>query len=179
MARTFVFILVLFVFSLAPSLGQEGSKSSLNLFSPAFKNHGNIPSTYTCDGLNINPPLKIERVPLHTQSLALVFDDMDAPRGSYVHWILWNIDPAIKEIMENSVPEGAVQGLNDFKKNHYGGPCPPRRTHRYVFKLYALDCRLNLSPHSTKMDLEKAMAGHVLAQARWIGVYQRVRPAPK
>lgn len=179
MVRTIVLIFVLSVFFLAPGHGQEVSKSSLNLFSPAFKNHGNIPSTYTCDGLNINPPLKIEKVPSQTQSLALVFDDIDAPRGSYVHWILWNINPDIKEIKENSVPVGAIQGLNDFKQNRYGGPCPPRRSHRYVFKLYALDCHLDLSPHSTKTDLEKAMAGHVLAQAQWVGIYQRVRPIQK
>ncbi len=179
MLRAIVFIVVLFVFSVILSHGQEVSKSSFNIFSPAFKNHGTIPSTYTCDGLNINPPLKIERIPSQTQSLALVFDDLDAPRGSYVHWILWNIDPNIKEIKEYSVPEGATQGLNDFKQNRYGGPCPPRRSHRYVFKLYALDCHLDLSPHATKTDLEKAMAGHILAQAQWMGVYQRVRPVPK
>lgn len=179
MVRKIVLMLVLFIFSLAPSHGQEASKSFFKIISPAFQNHGKIPSTYTCDGLNVNPPLKIEGVPQQTKSLALVFDDIDAPKGSYVHWILWNIAPNIKEIKENSVPEGATQGLNDFKKNHYGGPCPPRRSHRYVFKLYALDCHLDLSPHSTKTDLEKAMAGHVLAQAQWVGVYQRVRPAQK
>ncbi len=166
----------LFLFFLSIGIGQENHKPSLKIFSPAFEHQGKIPSTYTCDGANINPPLKIDRVPPETQSLALVFDDLDAPRGSYVHWILWNIPSHVKEIRENSVPEGAIQGLNDFKKNHYGGPCPPRRSHRYVFKIYALDCRLNLSPSSTKADLEKAMKGHILAQAQWIGVYQKVRP---
>jgi Raf kinase inhibitor-like YbhB/YbcL family protein len=106
--------------------------------------------------------------------LALIFDDIDVPRGSYVHWILWNIDPTIKEIKENSVPEGAVQGMNDFKKHNYGGPCPPGRAHRYVFKIFALDTRLNLDPHSTKADLEKAVEGHVISKSQCLGVYKRI-----
>ncbi len=103
----------------------------------------------------------------------IVFDDIDAPRGSYVHWILWNIDPNIREIKENSVPEGAVQGTNDFKKGNYGGPCPPRRAHQYVFKIYALDILLNSDPNLTKKDLEKAMEGHILSRAQLKGVYKR------
>jgi hypothetical protein len=145
----------------------------LKISSPAFENNGEIPKKYTCDGVNVNPSLKIEHVPSNAKSLALVFDDMDAPRGTYVHWILWNIDSNIKEIKENSVPEGAVQGMNDFKKRNYGGPCPPRRAHKYVFKIYALDIFFNLNPNSTKTDLEKAMEGHIISRAQLTGVYKR------
>jgi Raf kinase inhibitor-like YbhB/YbcL family protein len=166
-----LFVLV-FLFSYA--MGQEAAKAGgFKISSPAFENNGHIPPKYTCDGANVNPSLKIENVPSNTKSLALVFDDMDAPRGTYVHWILWNIDPNIKEIKENSVPEGAVQGMNDFKKHPYGGPCPPRRAHKYVFKIYALDTLLNLNPNLTKKDLEKAMEGHIISRAQLTGLYNR------
>jgi len=160
-------------------VGQETVKTGFKISSPAFENNGQIPSTYACDGVNINPPLKIENIPREAKSLALVFDDTDTPRGSYVHWVLWNIDPGVKELKENSVPEGAIQGTNDFKKQNYGGPCPPRRAHKYVFKIYALGTRLDLSLNSTKTDLEKAMKGHILAQAQLIGVYKRVSASKK
>jgi len=167
-----------FIFSYA--MGQSATKTDeFKIYSSAFKNGGEIPQKYTCDGANVNPPLKIENVPVNTKSLALVFDDTDAPRGTYVHWILWNIHPNTKEIGENSIPEGAVQGTNDFKKRNYGGPCPPGRAHRYVFKTYALDTRLNLDLHSTKADLEKDIKGHVIGQAQWMGVYKRVNASQK
>jgi hypothetical protein len=172
-----IFFLLFFIVSLG--VGQESGKTGFKISSPAFENNGKIPSTYACDGVNTNPPLKIENIPREAKSLALIFDDTDAPRGSYVHWILWNIDPGVKEIKENSVPEGAIQGLNDFKKNHYGGPCPPGRAHKYVFKIYALNSPLKLDPNSTKRDLEKAMEGRVLAQAQWAGVYKRVSASKK
>ena len=127
----------------------------------------------------MNPPLKIENTPSETKSLVLIFDDVDAPRGSYVHWILWNIAPTLKEIRENSVPEGAVQGMNDFKKQNYGGPCPPGRAHRYVFKIFALDVRLNLDPNSTKADLEKAMEGHMVATGQLMGKFKRSKPSSR
>jgi Raf kinase inhibitor-like YbhB/YbcL family protein len=168
------------VFIFSYSMGQSETKiDDFKISSPVFGNNGNIPNQYTCDGENVNPPIKFNNVPSKAKSLALVFDDMDAPKGSYVHWILWNIDPNIKEIKENSVPEGAIQGTNDFKKHRYGGPCPPRRAHRYVFKIYALDSPLHLNPNSTKTDLEKMMEGHVLARAQWIGVYKRVSASQK
>jgi hypothetical protein len=172
--KKFLIVVFFILFIVVPyGMGQEGVKTGFKIASTAYENNGKIPSAYTCDGANINPPLKIENVPPGTKSLALVFDDLDAPRGSYVHWILWNIDPGVKEIGENSVPEGAIQGLNDFKKNPYGGPCPPGRSHRYVFKIYALDIRLDLSSRSTKADLEKAMKGHILSQAQWVGTYKK------
>ncbi len=172
-----LFVLV-FIFSYA--MGQSGTKTDeFKISSFAFKNGGEIPKKYTCDGENVNPLLQFENVPAKAKSLALVFDDMDAPRGSYVHWILWNIHPNTKEIKENSVPEGAVEGMNDFKRHPYGGPCPPRRAHKYVFKIYALDSPLHLNPNSTKTDLEKTMEGHVLAQTQLMGVYKRVSASQK
>jgi Raf kinase inhibitor-like YbhB/YbcL family protein len=162
------------VFLSSYAMGQSGTKTErLKISSPAFESGGEIPKKYTCDGANISPPLKIENVPSNTKSLALVFDDIDAPRGTYVHWILWNIDPNVKPIKENSVPEGAVQGMNDFKKRNYGGPCPPRRAHKYVFKIYVLDTLLNLNPNLTKKDLEKAMEGHIISRSQLTGVYKR------
>lgn len=156
------------------AMGQSVTKvEKWKISSPAFENGGEIPKKYTCDGANVNPPLKIENVPSNTKSLALVFDDIDAPRGTYVHWILWNMDPGVKEIKENSVPEGAVQGVNNFKKRHYGGPCPPKRVHKYVFKIYALDTLLNLNPNGTKKDLEKIMEGHVISRTQLTGLYKR------
>jgi Raf kinase inhibitor-like YbhB/YbcL family protein len=145
----------------------------LKISSPAFENNGEIPKKYTCDGANVNPPFKIENVPSNAKSLSLVFDDIDAPRGTYVHWILWNMAPDVKEIKENSVPEGAMQGLNDFKKRNYGGPCPPGRGHKYVFKIYALDTLLNLHPNGTKKDLEKVMEGHIISRTQLTGLYKR------
>ena len=175
MRRFLICILFLFsLFSISNATADDETKAEgFKISSPIFDNGGSVPKKYTCDGPNVNPPLEIENVPQKAKSLALVFDDLDAPRGSYVHWILWNIDPGTREIRENSVPEGAVQGLNGFKKAHYGGPCPPSRAHRYVFKLYALDTRLALNPKATKADLEKAIRGHVIEQAQMTGVYKR------
>ena len=162
------------VFPFSYALGQSDIwTEGLKISSPTFVNGGEIPKKHTCDGANVNPPLKIDNVPSNAKSLALVFDDIDAPRGTYVHWILWNIDPNVMEIKENSPPEGAVQGMNDFKKRFYGGPCPPRRAHKYVFKIYALDTLLDLSPNSTKKDLEKAMEGHIVSRTQLTGVYKR------
>jgi len=167
-----MFFLQVFLFSYA--MGQTVAKiEELKISSPAFENGGKIPKKYTCDGENVNPFLKIENAPSNAKSLALVFDDIDAPRGTYVHWILWNLAPDVKEVKENSVPEGAVQGLNDFKKRNYGGPCPPGRAHKYVFKIYALDTLLNLNPNGTKKDLEKVMESHVISRAQLTGLYKR------
>jgi len=148
-------------------------KDTLTVSSTAFKNNSTIPSKYTCNGVNVNPPLSIENVPAGVKSLALIVDDPDAPAGVWVHWVLWNIQPEIKELRENSVPKGAQQGLNDFRKHSYSGPCPPSGTHRYVFKIYALDTILTISPDATKADLEKAMKGHIIGQAHIIGLYKR------
>jgi Raf kinase inhibitor-like YbhB/YbcL family protein len=170
-----IFILVfLQVFLFSYAMGQTVTKiEELKISSPAFENGGKIPKKYTCDGANVNPLLKIENVPSNAKSLALIFDDVDAPRGTYVHWILWNVAPGVREIQENSIPEGVVQGVNDFRKMNYGGPCPPRRAHKYVFRIYALDTLLSLNPSGTKKDLEKAMEGHIISRAELTGLYQR------
>ena len=142
----------------------------MKISSTAFRNNSNIPSKYTCDGKNINPPLQIGDIPKGTESLVLIMDDPDAPAGTFVHWVVWNIPP--DEIKENSVP--GVQGLNDFRENSYGGPCPPSSTHRYFFKIYALDGTLSLDITAKKRDVEKAIQGYILAKAEMIGLYKRV-----
>ena len=146
---------------------------NLLISSPAFGHNARIPDKYTCDGGDVNPPLTMENVPAGAKSLALIVDDPDAPAGMWVHWVLWNISPTAGEIRENSVPAGGVQGKNDWRRNRYGGPCPPSGTHRYFFKLYALDSTLNLGPDTVKADLEKAMEGHIMATAQLIGLYKR------
>jgi len=147
--------------------------SELSITSPAFLPDGMIPSKYTCDGADVSPPLLIGNVPEKTRSLALIVDDPDAPVGTWVHWVVWNIGAGTKEIQENSVPPGALQGTNDFRNQEYGGPCPPSGTHRYFFKLYALDSSLVAQAGATKARIEEAMKGHVLAQAELIGLYRR------
>jgi hypothetical protein len=146
---------------------------TLKLSSTAFGMNGMIPEKYTCDGADVAPPLAIEGVPESARSLALVVDDPDAPAGTWVHWVVWNIDPKTAEIAEGSVPQGARQGMNDFRKLDYGGPCPPSGTHRYFFKLYALDALLDLEKGAPKAALERSMKGHLLAQAQIIGRYRR------
>jgi Raf kinase inhibitor-like YbhB/YbcL family protein len=172
-AKISTLFLVLVVFASLVSAVESIEPTKFKVSSPAFENNGTIPKKYGCAGENVNPALKIEGVPPGAKSLALVFDDVDAPGGSYVHWIVWNIDPVTREVRENSVPGGAVQGMNDFKKQNYGGPCPPTRPHRYLFKLYALDTVLTIQPTSTKPDLEKTMAGHILIQAELKGTYKK------
>ena len=155
------------------SFMEAENMSSLKISSPAFKHNGHIPSKYTCDGMDVNPSLAIEGVPPGAKSLALIVDDPDAPRGTWVHWVVWNIASDTQAIEENTVPVGAAEGMNDFRKRNYGGPCPPSGTHRYFFKFYALDSSLTLNTNTTKADLERAMKGHILAQAEIIGLYAR------
>ena len=147
--------------------------SGFQITSPVFENNGFIPKKYTCDGADVNPQLLIANVPARTKSLSLIIDDPDAPAGTWVHWVVWNIDPQTREIKEHSVPNGANQGLNDFRKHNYGGPCPPSGTHRYFFKLYALDTILALDFNATKAHVEKAMGEHIVAETRIIGLYKR------
>ena len=147
--------------------------NKLQITSPVFPNNGMIPSKFTCDGADVSPPLRIGNIPEKTRSLALIVDDPDAPAGTWVHWVVWGILPGTSEIPEDSVPRGAIQGKNDFGKQRYGGPCPPSGTHRYFFKLYALDAHLAVHSGATKARIEEAMKGHVLAQAELIGLYRR------
>jgi Raf kinase inhibitor-like YbhB/YbcL family protein len=142
------------------------------LTSSAFKEGERIPSKYTCDGADCNPPLHIEGIPSNTKSLALIVDDPDAPVGTWVHWVVFGI-PIVTDISEKSLP--GKQGRNDFGRNNWGGPCPPSGTHRYFFKLYALDNALGLPEGSAKAALEKAMQGHILAKAELVGLYSRSR----
>ena len=144
----------------------------LTVSSPAFENNKLIPSKYTCDGDNVNPPLTIEGVPDGTKSLVLIVDDPDATMGTWDHWIVWNIPPTNK-IEKNTVP--GTEGINTARKHSYGGPCPPWGTHRYFFKVYALDTKLSLNSNSNKKDVEKAMQGHILAKGELIGLYHRSR----
>ncbi|GAB4371625.1 MAG: YbhB/YbcL family Raf kinase inhibitor-like protein [Deltaproteobacteria bacterium] len=155
------------------TLGEELPMSHLVLTSPAFSHNGMIPAKYTCDGADVNPPLSIDGVPEKAKSLALIVDDPDAPRGTWVHWVVWNIPADTRVIPEGTVPPGALQGTNDFGSRKYGGPCPPSGTHRYFFKLYALDAPLALPPGATKAQVEKAMSGHLLGKAETVGLYRR------
>ena len=145
----------------------------MRIASPAFQNNQTIPAKYTCDADNVNPPLIFSEVPQGTKSLALIVDDPDAPAGTWVHWLVWNIDPAVRQIAENSVPAGAVEGVTSFGTAGYGGPCPPSGTHRYFFKAYALDSMLELDGKADKEKLLAAMKGHILDQAELVGLYKR------
>lgn len=150
----------------------------MEIKSLAFSHMGNIPSIYTCDGKDISPPISWSGLPDGTKTLALISDDPDAPMGTWVHWVIYNIPASWNGLPEGfpaveETKEGIRQGLNDFRKIGYGGPCPPSGTHRYFFKLYALDTELPLKPGATKMELLRAMKGHILASAELIGLYSR------
>ena len=149
-------------------------KHLFNIYSKkiAFKNNDKIPKKYTCEGEDLSPPLQFSDIPQGTVSLSLVVDDPDAPSGTFDHWITWNLPPTKAELKEGE--KGPHQGTNGFGKTGYRGPCPPRgKPHRYFFKLYALDIKVNLSEGSSKEDLEEAMEGHILAETHLIGLYQR------
>ena len=145
----------------------------LILTSDAFANGQSIPAKYTCKGKNISPALSWTEPPAGTQSFALIMDDPDAPRGTWVHWILFNIPVVTSTLPENLHPGGIGVGKNSWGDMHYGGPCPPGGTHRYFFKLYALDSNLSLSPGSTKDQLLNAMDGHILAQGELVGTFSK------
>lgn len=157
---------------IVPKKSEQKIPTTMRIQSLAFTHNQQIPSKYTCDGENINPPLTFSDIPEGAKSLALINDDPDAPVGTWIHWTVWNIPPQTKEVKENGKPEG-VEGTTSFGKPGYGGPCPPSGTHRYFFKLYALDTILELNTSATKQDLEEAMAGHILAQGELIGLYAR------
>ena len=144
--------------------------NNMKIASPAFEEGGKIPSKYTCDGEDAIVPLTISDVPENAKSLALVMDDPDAPVGIWDHWVLWNIAPDTKEI--TGKPK-AVYGNNSWKRTKWSGPCPPDKEHRYFWKLYALDTELDLPEGSTKVDLMKAIKGHILADAKLMGKYER------
>ena len=153
-------------------------KMAITITSSAFEEGGMIPSKYTCDGENISPPLKWEGVPQETKSIAIISDDPDAPVKIWVHWVMWNIPVDMEQLAESvppdaDLPDGSKQGINDFKHHGYGGPCPPMGTHRYYFKVYALDTKIDLASSSRKSHLLKAMEGHILAEGQLMGKYKK------
>ena len=163
-----------------PTRTGGGEKVQLKVTSAAFEEGGAIPSEYTCDGRNVSPPLAWDGVPTGAKTIALIADDPDAPRGTWVHWVLFNLPAAEKGLPEaipatETLASGAKQGKNDFGSAGYGGPCPPAGTHRYFFKLYALDSQLDLQSGATKDQLLKAMQGRVVAEGQLMGRYRRAR----
>jgi Raf kinase inhibitor-like YbhB/YbcL family protein len=171
----------------APSRGRALSREApmaLALVSPAFPPNGSIPKEYTCDGDDLAPPLAWTGAPAGTKSFALIVDDPDAPdpkapKTTWVHWVLYDIPASAAALSKaaggDSLPPGTREGLNDWKRTGYGGPCPPIGRHRYFHKLYALDTALGKLGHPTKAALERAMRGHVLGQAELVGTYQRIK----
>ncbi len=157
---------------------EQEVRMSLTVTSSAFQPGGTIPSLYTCDDKNISPPLSWTDPPEGTKSFALISDDPDAPMGTWVHWVLYNLPASARKLAEAlpadaQLPDGTRQGTTDFGRTGYGGPCPPSGTHRYFFRLSALDSVLALEPGATTRELEAAMPGHILAQAELMGTYKR------
>ena len=172
--------LITFMFFISNQCKNKSDMSTnIIVKSDSFSDGGMIPAKYTCDGANISPQLSWDNAPKGTKSFVLICEDPDAPMGTFTHWVLYNIPADVHELPENLpkdkiLPNGAKQGITDFKKVGYGGPCPPNGTHRYYFKLYALDTLLNLEPALKKEDILKAMNGHILAQGQIMGKYARI-----
>jgi Raf kinase inhibitor-like YbhB/YbcL family protein len=150
----------------------------MKLMSPAFEEGAMIPPQYTCDDKDVSPPLEWSQVPEGTKTFALICDDPDAPMGTWVHWVAFNLPGSMKNLAEDippseQLPDGTKQGRNDFRRIGYGGPCPPGGTHRYYFKLYALESELRLKAGCTKAELLEAMEGHILAECQLMGKYSR------
>lgn len=170
------FVMFIFLSNLF-SISYAGGKA-MEIKSSAFAHNEMIPKLYTCDDKDISPPLMWSNAPEGTKSFALICDDPDASMGTWVHWVVYNIKPTTKELPakvlpQETMPNSAKQGVNDFKKIGYGGPCPPGGTHRYFFKIYALDTELNIESRPTKKLLEEAMKVHILAEAQLVGKYKR------
>jgi len=152
---------------------------SFSISSPSFSDGGDIAKKFTCDAEDVSPQLTWTEPPAGTKSFALLVDDPDAPVGNWNHWAMWNVPPESRGLPEGvkktaQLPDGTQQGLNDFRKTGYNGPCPPPgKPHRYYFKLFALDAKLTLKEKSGKKELEAAMKGHIVAQAQWMGRYGR------
>lgn len=147
---------------------------TFTISSPEFAQNQTIPMKFTCEGANVAPTLIWEGFPEETKSFALIMDDPDAPGGTWVHWVLFNIPATTKHLnSQNSTPDGAVNGTNSWGKKSYGGPCPPTGQHHYLFKIYALDTKLALTSKATKEEVEVAMKEHILAKAELIGVYKK------
>lgn len=145
----------------------------MSITSPVFGDREKIPSDYTCDGEDINPPLTFQDVPDDAQSLTLIVEDPDSPGKTWTHWAVFNIDPHTTEIPEDSVPPDATETVTDFGEKGYGGPCPATGVHRYSFKLFALDTTLSLTEDATREEIAEAMEGHIIEQAELTGLYTR------
>jgi len=173
------FFLAAFALSEQPASAGGGKPVAIELTSSAFQNGGAIPVRYTCEGENLSPPLAWSALPNGATSVALICDDPDAPAGTWVHWVLYNLPATATELREKvapaaALPNGARQGTNSFQKIGYGGPCPPPgKAHRYFFKLYALDSELGLKSAPTKEELVQAMEHHILGEGQLMGTYQR------
>jgi len=167
--KVFLILTVLLVSFIPLKVNGEGGVL-MKLTSPDFKNNEYMPKKFTCDGQEMNPGLSIENIPDNAKSLALIMDDPDAPAGTWIHWVVFDI-PIVNKIGENSIP--GKQGVNTSGDKAYGSPCPPSGAHRYFFKVYALDSMLNLKEGITKAELEKAMEEHILGKAELIGLYKR------
>lgn len=157
---------------------QGAKKMDIKITSTAFKDGGMMPSKYTCDGKNISPPLQWDKVPAETKSIALISDDPDAPMGTWVHWVLFNLPPQRTQLPEDFptdeiLADGTRQGVTCFGTTGYGGPCPPSGTHRYFFKIYALDIEIDAVSVIDKDELTRKMEGHILAQGQLMGKYKR------
>lgn len=156
---------------------QTASPSAQNInteiTSTSFEHNQLIPARFTCDGLNISPPLTITNVPSGTVSLALSVRDPDAPAGTFTHWVVWNINPKSTRLPERAALPGATQGTNDGNRVGYTGPCPPSGTHHYIFTVHALDSKINLTRDATYPEFQKALQGHVVSQGELIGLYSR------
>jgi len=166
-------MVVLLAICLVTSARAENPNASLKITSPAFQEGGEIPAKFSRGGGNANPALEISGTPAEAKSLVLIVDDPDAPVGLFTHWLVWNIDPKTSEIAEHSVPRGALQGTNDFPGQRYDGPQPPSGTHRYYFKIFALDKELDLRAGAKRKELDAAMNGHVIAQGRLMGRFTK------
>lgn len=151
----------------------------MRISSPAFEPNQMIPAVYTCVGQNINPPLEISDVPQNAESLTLIMDDPDAPAGTFTHWMIWNIPPNTQNIDSANISPQAIQGVNDSEKAGYTGPCPPNGTHRYFFKLYALNRKLDLTPNVTKQELEREINNSMIVKAELVGLYSKKNGSSK
>ncbi|MBI5048287.1 MAG: YbhB/YbcL family Raf kinase inhibitor-like protein [Deltaproteobacteria bacterium] len=179
MNRIAIFIISLFFVFVNVYYTFAKEETIMQIKSTVFEDSGLIPRKHTCDGADISPPLTWTKPPAGTKSIVLICDDPDAPMGTWDHWVLYGLSPDTTSLPENVPPQkevlkGAKQGINDFRKIGYGGPCPPKGpAHRYFFKIYALSAELNLSAGVTKKDVEKAMKGHILAEGQLMGKYGR------